>query len=277
MTVLPLWRKNPDADFSLYVDDPHVFRFIEEISENQQWLFTFAKASEIAEVLRTQLSVLLKNLLDQKRAGQLDTLPAFRDTTAAARQIALERPKYWEFLLTVELLRSKLSTLRYECTDFDRGLIYRPKKHVAAGDFLDIMRGRMSDPITLVGIIKQSVEHEIPESWGPEGQPGNPIHILRAVDRTIGAVKHLLEWEIEITALEPPERLRNLGRLLTGMTSGLIAEMSHLADEIETAIQGEWTGVKQVSIKLVIPPPPQLEAFTAEMEEIKQHPEWLVD
>jgi hypothetical protein len=275
MTVLPLWRKNPEADFSAYVDDPQVFCFIEELSENQQWIFTFTKASEICEVLRTQLSVLLKSLLDQKRSGQLDPLLAFSGTTEKARQIALERPTYWEFLLTAELLRSKAQALRQECADFERGLIYSPKKRVSARAFLDIVGSRMSDPVTLVNIAKKSLEDELREAWGPPGQPGDPVSILRAVDRIVGAARHLLEWEIDITAFEPPEKFRNLGRFLTGMSGELVGEFTRVADEVEAGVAGTWTGVKEVSVNLTFPAPPQIAAFFAEMDVIKGHPEWI--
>src|SRR5947209_4528412 len=65
MTLLDVWKKTPDADFSAFVDSPHVFEFISGIITAQGWIFTFKKASEISEILRNQLSVFLKDLLQR--------------------------------------------------------------------------------------------------------------------------------------------------------------------------------------------------------------------
>src|SRR5438445_10716685 len=91
-------------------NSPHVFEFIAKIKSAQQWIFTFKRASEISAILRHQLSVFLKDLLDRKRTGRLDPIREFATETARARQLALDRPPRWEYRLTEELLRSKLST-----------------------------------------------------------------------------------------------------------------------------------------------------------------------
>lgn len=74
MTLLSVWRKNPEADFSPSVDSTQVFEFIDKINAAQRWIFPFAKASEISEILRLQLSVFLKSLLDRKKNGRLDPI-----------------------------------------------------------------------------------------------------------------------------------------------------------------------------------------------------------
>jgi len=99
--------------------------------------------------------------------------------------------------------------------------------------------------------------------------------ILRAANRIAAACKSLLDWEVEISALDPPEELRQVGRSLHGMTRVFINELARLPDELETALQGTWDGTKEVEIKLVFPAPPQLAAFVAEMDKVKRHPEWF--
>jgi hypothetical protein len=275
MTLLPVWRKNPVADFSPMVDDPQVFKFVDSIKEKQKWIFTFSKASEVSEVLRIQLSVFLKSLLDRRTTGRLDPLKGFETESEKARAIALDRPDFWEYLLTAELLRTKLSVLQQEYDDFQSGLVYKPKRHVSAQEYFELLSSRMSDPTDLSSVIKKSLEGELVASWGLPGEPGDPHQILRAVNRIATSCKNLLEWEVEVRALRPPDVLVRLGDTLRGLTRVFIDELERLPREHEDAVKGCFEGVKQVSIKLDFPAPPQLAAFTTEMEEVRNHPEWL--
>ena len=273
-TLLPVWRKNPDADFSPHVDDPQVFKFVDGIGEKQQWTFTFSKASEISDTLRTQMSVLLKSLLDRRTTGRLDPLLGFEFETERARDIAVERPRLWEYLLTAELLRSKIATLKRDYDDLDRGLVYKPKKRVKGSEYFNLLSSKMGDPVTLSNIIKKSLEQELTASWGKPGEPGDPILVLRSVNRSADACKSLLDWEVEISALDPQNELGQVGSSLRGMTQVFIDELARLPDELEAAVEGTGDGTKQVSINLVFPAPPQLKAFGVAMEEVKRHPEW---
>lgn len=276
LTLLPVWSKNPDADFTPAVDDPKVFGFIQQLQSEQRWIFSFSKASEISDVIRTQLSVFLQTLLNQKRSGRLDPLREFDGETEKARIIAMERPRFWEFLLTAELLRTKLSILKQDYIDFENGLMFQPKKHVAALEYIQLLGAKMSDPTELGEIVKRLVEGELIASWGPPGKPGDPVQILRAVNKINDTCRKLLEWELEISALEPPKALNGLGSTLRGMTLEMINELARIPNEIETALQGTWSGIKEVSINLVFQAPPQIARFLAEMEEVKKHPEWLL-
>jgi hypothetical protein len=62
MSLLTVWKNNPAADFAPAVDSAQVFEFVDKIKSAQKWIFTFARASEIAEILKTQLSVFSKTL-----------------------------------------------------------------------------------------------------------------------------------------------------------------------------------------------------------------------
>jgi hypothetical protein len=273
MTLLPVWRKNPNADFAPSVDDPQVFKFVDDIVQKQQWIFAFSKASEVSDVLRTQLSVFLKNLLDRRMTGRLDPVKGFEAESEKARDIALERPEFWEYLLTAELLRSKIALLEQEYADFERGLIYKPKKHVDASEYFELLSSRMSDPIDLLAIIKKSLEVELVDSWGKSGEPGDPIQILPAVNRITSSCKNFLEWEVEINALDPPEIFRQFASSLRGMTRVFIDELKRIPYELQIALEGNLDDTKEVSIKLNFPAPPQVTACMAELEKvIKKHP-----
>lgn len=61
----------------------------------------------------------------------------FSKESEKARSLALEHGEHWEFLLTEELLRSRLLLVEIECNDFDRALLSIPKRSFSGGpDFM---------------------------------------------------------------------------------------------------------------------------------------------
>lgn len=277
MTVLEVWKTNPQADFSAFVDSPQVFEFVAKISGSQKWIFAFKRASEINEILRNQLSVFFKDLLVRKREGRLDPVREFLTETAKARQLALDHPPHWEYQLAEELLKTKLAELNRSYEDFAKGLLFRPIKLVTGIQYFDLIRHKIEEPMTLVNIIKVAMDEELTAAFGKPGEPGDAMGILRAVNKMVGACHSLLEWELELNSLAPPSKLQNLGRALKGLTLVVINELKRLPDEISKALDGTWTGVRTVHIKLTFPSPPQLEKFQAEIKKASEHPEWLLD
>jgi Domain of unknown function (DUF4062) len=276
MTLLPVWRKNPETDFVPFVDSPQVFEFVERISTAQKWMFPYAKASQIAEILKIQLSVFLKSLLDRRKGGKLDPIKGFEKETERARQLALDRPPLWEYSLTEELLRSKLSAIKREYDDLKKGLLFRPARTISAEEYLQSwIPSKLNDPAVLVEILEETVGKGIPAAWGKPGEPGDALEILRAVNKIVETCRAFLDWELELRSVTPPLVLRNLGASLHGLTAGIIDELGRISDELSKALEGAWTGTREVSILLKISAPPQLEKFLAEMEEVRKHPEWL--
>jgi Domain of unknown function (DUF4062) len=219
MTLLPVWRKNPTADFTPSVDSPQVFEFIEKIQATQKWVFTFMLASEIGEILRTQLSVFLSSLLDRRRARKFDPLKEFRGETKKARQLASDRPRLWKYLLTEELLRSKVAVIKREYDDLDRGLLFRPANPISGSEYLKWLPAKMDDQVRIARMIQLIIEKELPDAWEKPGERDAASAILRAVNKVIEACKALLEWEVDLRYTCPPPALGS-GRHTTGHLSG---------------------------------------------------------
>jgi hypothetical protein len=275
MTVLEVWKKTPDADFSAFVDSPQVFEFISGITAAQRWVFTFKRASEISEILRNQLSVFLKDLLQRKREGKLDPMREFLAETPKARQLAQDRPHLWEYRLVEELLRTKLAELSRSCEDLKRGLLFRPRKPLGAIEYLDWIGHKVSEPIDFVQIIKVAMEEDLSAACGKPGEQGNPIQILRAVNKMTNACQAILEWELELNSLRPPSKLQGLGKTLQGITLGVVEDLNRVPQDLSKALEGSWTGTRHATISFIASRPPQIEKFQAEMQRVSEHPEWL--
>jgi hypothetical protein len=211
-SILPLWEKNPNADFSSYVDSSEVFRFIKGIRNEQNWIYTFNKASEIINIIKKQFSVFLKYLIDKKKSDKLDPIPEFKEESLRAKQIALDKPPYWEFHLADELLRTKLKSLRKKFDDFNNGLICRGFKQIDETTILEI---KAKDLIVIISLFEKSAK-KLEKSFGDPGVPGDPIEIKESVDTLINGCQYLLDWEIDLKYDIPPEGYQSYKELLQG-------------------------------------------------------------
>jgi hypothetical protein len=182
-------------------------------------------------------------------------------------------------LLTAELLGSKLSAIKREYDDLNKGLLFRSVRTISAEEYLlTWIPSKLHDPVVLVEILQEVVEKGIPAAWGKPGEPGEPgdaLEILRCANKIMDACRAFLEWELELRSVTPPQVLKNLGASLYGFTAAIIDELKRIPDEISKGLEGTWTGMREVSILLKISTPPQLERFIAEMKEVSKHPEWI--
>ncbi len=58
--VLPVWRSNPDGDFSAAVDDVRLFEFVEQVRSTERvWTHEFERTQDIIAALRVQFAHLM--------------------------------------------------------------------------------------------------------------------------------------------------------------------------------------------------------------------------
>jgi len=275
LNLLPVWEKNPAADFTPTVDYPEVFAFVKNLQADNKWIFGFEKASEIIEICKHQLSVFLRELINRKKQGKLKPLTEFVNETLRAQQIALDRPRFWEFLLTEELLKCRLTEMKRSFDELQRGLIFKKSVAMKGRDFISWVSARCKDLENLVRLIKLTVEEELPRSWGPLGVAGDPIEILRAVNKLSDACTELVNWEIDLRSIIPPSAFVKLQEQMKGWTSQLISEVERLVEELGKPFrQPNPQGTYEIN--LVFKGPIGVDEYLAEIDRLRSRPEeWL--
>jgi hypothetical protein len=275
-TLLPVWKKNPTADFSPAVDFPDVFRFIERIREENNWTFTFEKVAEIEECLTVQLSAMFRELLERSRTGKLDAIASYASESEEAKRLAREKPEYWEFLLTAELLRSKLREVRKRFDRQKSGLVHIPSYRIKGIEFGDWVQLKINDLTSLT----QAMRGQLPvirEAWGPPGQLGDVFEIKRSVEDLIKLCNDLVDWEEDLIAAFPPEEARGVKDSMKGWTQGILDKMETLPVELSRPFEGGAKPKGVLEITLVLDAPPT-ERFYAELQAltVKNPLRWLV-
>lgn len=276
LNLLPVWEKNPTADFTPCVDCSEVFLFVKNLQADNKWIFSFEKASEIAEIIKHQLSVFLRDLVTRKRAGKLTPISEFANETPHAQQLALDRPRFWEFFLTEELLKSKLAQLRRHFDDLERGLIFQRSLPMKGREFFPWVNAKCNDLVSLVHVIKITVEEELPRAWGPLGSPGDAVEILHATNKIEQACKDLFNWEVDVRSVIPPKAFMKLKDRMRGWTFQLLREMEMLTEELGKPFRRPNPEGSHM-INVVFKSPDGIEECQAEMERLIARPEEWMD
>jgi hypothetical protein len=200
----------------------------------------------------------------------------FQGTTRKALHLALDKPEFWEYLLTAELLRSESDRLAREFDDLDRGLAFRRTRYVDGNQFIAWARPRLQDLVNLVGFLMVAVTEEIPASWGPPGEPGDPLEIKRAVDKTIYACEELLEWQSEIRSLYPPEPFVPLKGMMSDWAFPLFEQIAAIPDALVEPLE-DPDAKGTYTVQVVFEAPANIDEVHAELDRLANHPEVWID
>jgi hypothetical protein len=270
MTLLPVWEKNPDTDFSPHVDSPEVFRFVKRIRDEQRWVFQFRSSTDIVEVLRIQLSSFLRGLIHRKHSSRLSIPEGFENESKKAQEIARERSKFWEYKLTAELLKSKILPILARSEAVVKSRFFAPSIPLSGHDFFHRhLPARMADVVRIAENFKLLLP-ELEEAWGPPGTPGDALKILAAVNAFKEACIAMHDWEIAIATASPPEGLHDLRNSLRGIGHSLLKGVGDFVNDFSARLEAAKDGD---AIKFVITfPSPDLAPFYKAIETLRQDP-----
>lgn len=206
--------------------------------------------------------------------GEAEIRKIFAGESETARTLALEHGRFWEYLLTEELVRSRLSVVQEQYARLDEIASRCPRIDFTGADYMRWLLVKFESFTSMVQRIRQFVEVELPGAWGKPGAPGDAAQILRVAQKITETCLSLYTWELEFSVADPPVGLRQLGRTLRGISSGIFTELGNLPDELGRAVSAARLGAREFDIRLNFKSPHQVAAFLQEMENVKSHPEW---
>lgn len=197
-------------------------------------------------------NMLRKGLNYEKHLEQqfkLESLPAYRNESWQIKQMVLEKPDYWHFLLTEELLRNRIRRLRSTISDLENGALIRKHQNLSGREFRVWVRSKFQELEAAINLISRCINHELPDAWQVASvEPCDPMPILQAVDRLNAACNALTEWEADIFAVHPPDDLEPLRVALLGSTKETLDEIEKLPDHLAAAVRKgrEHTGSEPI-------------------------------
>jgi Sel1 repeat len=203
----------------------------------------------------------------QREKESIIALGAIFENGSVARELATQRPQYWEYLLTENLLRCKIAQLQNRYAALDHELLSRSVVRFETLEYLQHVQDQLQTFLSLIEELKTCVQQDIASSWGKPGVPGDPVEILETVNRLGGICDGFVEWEIKFLLAHPPTALSQLRQLTRGSAAGILDEIGRIPDEIALGIQEAREGVTKHNINLAFAAPPQMDRLTAAVAE----------
>jgi hypothetical protein len=216
------------------VDQPKsseiIFGFVQRQRSNNKSL----SITELQNALRKGFQY--ERHLEQQ--AKLDALPLFRDENAKVKQLIIEKPPYWEYLLTEELLRSRFKQIRSGLTDLQRGAVLRAHRIVDRPQFFQWLESKWPEAQAAVAVLEDCVNKGFKKAWGQTGEnPSDANLIIAVVDKLHSACNFLLEWETDVFSIHPPAPLEPVKHALMGSMIDILEELEKMPDHLAEAVQ----------------------------------------
>lgn len=257
----PLWKDNPDINFSSCTDNPKIFEFINEVRiTSNKWNFQFENATDIISTLREQLSNLFKIALDTKRKydGADSNASSVKDfVSATAYRYLLEKKEYYEIKFFAQCMLDCIKAYSHQKSDLEYSIVSITDKCITSADdvfqYVQLMLGKIKH---IVESLNSLINKAFADYFGERGCPSD-IEGLYYVSKTYSKLYGLLiDCAIEARSLIAPDEYERAFEYLSLLPRKTIREIEaypgFMMEKIQSA-EAEYAKTKEpmtVQIKL---------------------------
>ena len=194
--------------------------------------------------------------------------PGPSETTTAPKQLSspyavpsdeasrLERDKreYWEYLLTIELLRLWAAPLLSKWDELRQGRYKGAPQDVPKEQIVTWCQERLGEVSQFAKDFQRLLAQDLPASWGPAGLPGDTAQIEKICKDIASLVQTMLVWEESVRFAVVPSAFEDVRKLLEGSAGLVIDEVAKAYEELSRVfVQGRPSGQISLSLKVAVP------------------------
>ena len=258
LTMLPIWKANPHADFHQQVDTPLLFKFVSELRDSgDTWVFPFSNAQQIITTMRAQLSFLFSDGL-QLRSWFHRVDSDLSRLKPRALQICVERPPGWEYLLFARVLADEVAARLDKKLDVELMISLGPSIELKEyGEIFSWISSKSSWLIHTVRQLENILGAGLEIAIGAPGVPGDVRRICHLAIRLAQGYEQLLDWALEFPRVAVDEQFERVVQLTGAMSSNVLREVEEYSQSLYDVIaqyltQPVKSGLK-VTLKLTVP------------------------
>jgi hypothetical protein len=276
LTLLPIWKNNPEADFSSAVDTPRLFKFISELRDSGEiWVYPFSSSQDIIGTLRKQLSYLFSECLELRNIFHKSELDLTQLDSKALR-LVIEKPLGWEYLLFAQILSDQVNSYSSKRLDAELGISFgEPITLDEVSEIIDWIRSRFSWISNTIMQLSKALNTGFMKAVGEPGEPGDIQRIIHLAKRIGDAYEQLLEWKIQFFRLKVNEDFERLTYLVSEFSSNAIKEIEEFTLNLYCTLEGyireshtyDKGTVITLTLSLTLP---DTEDFMCELERLKK-------
>lgn len=245
LTILPLWKANPQADFTSTVDSPKLFEFVERLRDKQNlWVFPFKNAQDICGALRKQLSYLLADCL-AIRARIYPPDPALAALGPESLRIYLEKPSGWEYLVLAKSLQENVQLHSDRKFDLELGITFDQPIHLGTrSEALNWISKKFGGSVLISENLSRTLNSGVLPAVGPPGIPGDIARIAHLGRRFGEGYLRLIDWSLEFRRVVVDSELNRLMEIGAGFTHRMIEQIEEFADSLHQRIHESLVSAK---------------------------------
>src|SRR5262249_23921588 len=139
-------------------------------------------------------------------------------------------------------------------------------------EFINWSLDRLDDISKFQVMFDTILTKEMHKAWGEPGMPGDAIEIQRTVDKLIAMCKELVEWEIDVYSIVPPQAFVKLKSLLQGWTLALLSHVESIPETL-SALFAHGAPPEGYVIEIVVDSALNVEEIQAETKRLIEHKE----
>lgn len=231
------WTLNQAVELGDIVDSVEVLKFIQQIQKEQRWILRFESNEDLISSLIDQLSVRLRTLLSLKNEGRLKPLREYLEESSKAHQLALDKPKHWEFLLLEEIAKTKIGKTKRRLQDLINGSQYQScHSLMLAPEMIVFYQSQLVDFMNLHEFTNQLINVDLKPALGSLGQSGDLEEMKLFADKLLTLCNGIYDWEAKLRFTRAPDDWMPIIEALRGGTGNLFAALEQLPLQLTDVI-----------------------------------------
>lgn len=253
LTMLPVWKSNPDADFSAVVDSPQLFQFISDIKDaSNLWIFPFDNASDITEAFKKQIGYLISESLDlRKKLSNYDS--NLLNLKPTALRIAIDKQLGWEWLLFAQVLSDSISSYQSKRLDCELGISYgEPIVLKEVSEVCNWVLSRLTWMQQTINQLSGALNSGFLKAVGEPGEAGDIARIIHLATRISDGYYQLLDWKLQFYRVDVDEDFQRLIDLMSEFSSNSIRELEEFNDGLLPKIKGILENIKSYEVGSIV-------------------------
>lgn len=213
MTVLlPVWERNPEADFTYVVDNNKVFEFLADVRKKRGlWNFEFEKAQDITDILKVQLSNLFHDALQARQMiAESDMSELYSKVSISALNILLKKEEYYEVKFFMQAMMDEIHKYKDLKNDYEYSIRLKPVNRISdisqLKEWIQLKLGQAQNYIDTLNGLTEAFRYFYAEPGNPSDMEGL-YYVARSYAKTYA---NLLEWGIDVKSTIVPEEYKKL-------------------------------------------------------------------
>lgn len=238
LNALPIWQKNPTADFTGIVDSPKLFEFVESLRDpKENWIFAFESAQDIESTLLQQLAYLFKDALDIRAKVRGAGIPAsLNNLSGTSLALAVQKPFAWEHRLFSQVFADEILQGATARRDLEYGIVLG--KGIRLDDihtFIDWIQTKMGEIQGFAESASKIFNIALPKAVGAPGEPGAVDEIVYVGQRLGQVYRRLVEWSLDFAQAQVNEEFTDVLNIISRAARNAIIEL----EDFSCSLQGQ--------------------------------------